>query len=353
MLCIGSLLRPPPNINQALSMDDADRLDSTHPLIEAVRDTRVALFLGAGASRGARDHNGHDVPDAAELGRRIADKFLGGGYRDADFRTIYDFACSHRSGREVQQFVFETLDPFYPGEHHLLIPTFSWSSIFTTNYDVVIERAYQLQKDATQHPLPFATDAQAREAFPGPNDISYYKLHGCITQYRSTSPPLIASTEQIIRADSGRAGLFDRFLETAKTHSCLFVGYSFQDFNMRKLLDEIVKDGDDRSVHYILNKTIEEIEGDYWTHRRFRPIRGTFAQLLASLSRAIPLQQRKLQAIAASMRTSPFTRWISVKNGKETDGLVRYVSTHCPIVTSAIDPKPADPKSFYRGDSEA
>ena len=53
------------------------------------------------------------------------------------------------------------------------------------------------------------------------------------------------------------------------------------------------------------------------------------------------------------MRTSPFTRWISVKNGKETDGLVRYVSTHCPIVTLSIDPKPSDPKSFYRGDSEA
>jgi tetratricopeptide (TPR) repeat protein len=333
-------------------MEDADRLAGDHILVEAVREQRVALFLGAGASRGALDDSGNDIPDAAALGAAIADAFLDGQYRSSDFRTIYDFACSHKGGRQVQEFVRNSLLGFQPAAHHILIPTFPWVAIFTTNYDLVIERAYKAQKEAVQSIKALASDEEAKQYVGSDKDLTYVKLHGCITQYNSVTPPLIASTEQIIRSRGGRSGLFDRFLEIAKNYNCLFVGYSFQDFNLRTLVDELVKDGDSRPPHFILNKTIPDIEANYWRDRRFRPIRGTFASFLANLNDKCPPATRKLAALASQLRVSTFTRWIGVKGGKESERLSRYIANQCPVITSDIDPSQAEPSVFYRGGSD-
>lgn len=333
-------------------MEEADKLSIDHVLVEALREQRVALFLGAGASRGASDDEGKDIPDARALGEAIADAFLDGHYRTSDFRTIYDFACSHKGGRQVQEFVYNTLRTFQPAAHHLLIPTFRWRAIFTTNYDLVIERAYNAQKDAVQTIKAFASDDDAKQYVGSDEDLTYLKLHGCITQYKNVEPPLIASTEQIIRSRSGRSGLFDRFLEIAKNYNCLFVGYSFQDFNLRTLVDELVKDGDARPPHFILNKTISDIEANYWQDRRFRPIRGTFSSFLENLNTRCPPATRKLAALASQMRVSAFTRWIGVKGGKESERLSRYITNQCQIVALDIDPTPANPSVFYRGGSD-
>jgi hypothetical protein len=71
------------------------------------------LFLGAGASFGATSQTGNKIPMADELKRLIA-----------DFKTVYDFAASNSSVRELQLFLYETLGPFSPAPFHHLLPTF-------------------------------------------------------------------------------------------------------------------------------------------------------------------------------------------------------------------------------------
>ena len=78
-------------------------------LIGAVAEGRAVLFLGAGASRGAKDAQGHDIPTAGDLATRIAEKFLGKEYKDYDFRSAYDLACSVRDVPTVQKFLRDTL----------------------------------------------------------------------------------------------------------------------------------------------------------------------------------------------------------------------------------------------------
>ena len=75
-------------------MEHVADLKLTHPLVDAVLTQRAALFLGAGASRGALDKNGNPIPTGKELGESLSDKFLGGEYRDSQFRTIYDYSVS-------------------------------------------------------------------------------------------------------------------------------------------------------------------------------------------------------------------------------------------------------------------
>ena len=77
---------------------------------------RAVLFLGAGASVGAKRKDGSEIPDAKELGNRISKEFLSSEYANADFKTICDFAASAKSGRELQSFIHDQLGPVDKGD---------------------------------------------------------------------------------------------------------------------------------------------------------------------------------------------------------------------------------------------
>jgi hypothetical protein len=98
------------------------------------------------------------IPDGSGLAKILIKEFLGDDYDGLDLRSVYDLACSERDVRTVQRKIFDILNPFQPADFHLLIPTFAWAGIATTNYDLVVERACQrapspLQKLARLHQL--------------------------------------------------------------------------------------------------------------------------------------------------------------------------------------------------------
>ena len=171
-------------------------------LLTAIVEGRCVLFLGAGASRGANDRKGNEAPDANGLATILVESFLGDGYQNLDLRSAYDLSCSVRDVRAVQRRIFEVLDPIRPVPFHLLVPKFPWAGLATTNYDLVIERAY---KDAGVETLvPFVKDGDHATDRLTVGSQLYVKLHGCITRHQEVHPPLIASTEQLI-AHRGRA----------------------------------------------------------------------------------------------------------------------------------------------------
>jgi hypothetical protein len=124
------------------NMIDLDPASLDESLVGAARDGRIVLFLGAGASKGATNSKGDLIPDGTDLGRLIAQKFLKPEHLALDFKSICDFACSTSSIRDVQRFIHETLIDFQPTAAHLALPNFAWAGLATTNYDLLVERAY-------------------------------------------------------------------------------------------------------------------------------------------------------------------------------------------------------------------
>jgi hypothetical protein len=127
-------------------------------LLDAVREGRAVLFLGAGASRGAKDEKGNDIPAGAGLAELIVKRFLGNDYAGSDFRTAYDLAGSTRDILSVQKYIFEILSPFQPSDFHQIIPTLPWAGLLTTNYDLIVERAYAKAKQPLQKLVPNVRD---------------------------------------------------------------------------------------------------------------------------------------------------------------------------------------------------
>jgi hypothetical protein len=200
-------------------------------LIQAVSEGRAVLFFGAGASRGAKDATGNDIPLAQPLADEIAREFLGEDYIGLDFRSAYDLACSQRDVRTVQHYLFTRLAPFKPAAFHLLIPQFAWAGLLGTNYDLIVERSYREAPTGLQRLVANVRDGDGATGKLDHRSVLYVKLHGCITQHNEVHPPLVASTEQLIAFREGRKGQFDTFLEWGKTKTIIFVGYSFLDLS--------------------------------------------------------------------------------------------------------------------------
>ncbi|NEH99225.1 SIR2 family protein [Rhizobium johnstonii] len=318
-------------------------------VIDAVRDGRVVLFLGAGASVGAIRNGKEPIPIAAELGRRIAEKFLGSDFTNLDFKTICDFAASARSVRDLQTFIHEQLIGYQPAEFHKLIPLFRWAGIATTNYDLVIEETYKLVNERLEDLVPNTRDGDGAAEKLGENGLLYVKLHGCITRYQEVNPPLIASTEQLINHKTGRAGQFAQFLEWAQTKTIIFVGYGMGDFNLRTLFEEIRKDGDNHARHYIVRPNINQFEIDYWLERRVRTINSDFASFLEILDRQIRSETRQLARLGAGSTSNSFTRFISKANIKESANLLRYLQSACEHVSLTDKIEEPEASKFYRG----
>src|SRR5690242_20401111 len=168
-------------------------------LISEVRRGNTVLFLGAGASLGARDVAGGTIPSTEALASLINDEFLNGRLSDIDFIQTCDYAATARSGRELQKFIRDTLDPFTPAPFHKLIPTFVWAGLATTNFDLIIERAYEGTPAALQRLRPLARDVPGFADTLKSDDVLYLKLHGCISAFEQVNPGLVYSTERILR----------------------------------------------------------------------------------------------------------------------------------------------------------
>ncbi|MDA2935140.1 hypothetical protein MYX82_12490 [Acidobacteria bacterium AH-259-D05] len=124
-------------------------------LLDAVREERVVLFLGAGASRGALHPEGIEIPDSKSLRDKISEKFLGGQLKDRSLSEVAELAANETDLVTVQKYIRDLFLGFQPADFHKLIPTFRWHAIVTTNYDLVLDRAYASAEKPVQQLVPF------------------------------------------------------------------------------------------------------------------------------------------------------------------------------------------------------
>ena len=116
-------------------------------LINIIKEGRAVLFLGAGASYGATDQHGNMPPDGDRIKEMLADRFLGGAMKDNPLSIVAELAMHESSRLEVQEFIRQLFENLSHAPFHELVPSFVWKAIATTNYDLVLERAYQSMAD--------------------------------------------------------------------------------------------------------------------------------------------------------------------------------------------------------------
>jgi len=211
-------------------------LEIPKSLLEQIKEGNVVLFLGSGATVGAK----HPLFEKAPIGRALAalivDKYFDQTYSGSDLQYISELAMSETNWFEVQSFIKDIFEPFEPGEHHLKIPLFSWKAVFTTNYDMVLEKSYKAVSERVQNLIPVIRNTRVQDINKTEKSLPYFKLHGCVSHTSDKDLPLILTPEQYITHLKNRDRLFNKLLELAYDYTFLFVGFSFADQDIRSIL---------------------------------------------------------------------------------------------------------------------
>lgn len=183
-------------------------------LEQQVSSGKAVLLLGAGASLGATDANGKRAPKTDELRDLLSDKFLGGKLKNRTLSQVAEYAISESNLLAVQEFIRQRFEGLRPTDAHNLLPTFRWWGLATTNYDRLIETAYEKAKKPAQRLVPFVENGERIDAYTrDPENVLLLKLHGCITKTANADCPLILTVDQYIDHKAGRSRVFDQLAE--------------------------------------------------------------------------------------------------------------------------------------------
>ena len=205
-----------------------------HRILELLKSNQTTLFLGAGSSIGIGGPPGNKL--LTKVLEMFSDvKFSNNGNFFDVCKDIID--SENYSRPELEQFVIKQLNGLYPNEKHNELVSLPWKCIFTTNYDIVLERI-------SQNKFKGRTLRTIKEKEPdvelSRQDILYYiKIFGSIdTPYGDEGYPILSRTDYITSFLS-RNSYYKILSDCIRKGPLVFLGYSFEDNLVFDLIDEL------------------------------------------------------------------------------------------------------------------
>ena len=221
---------------------------------KAIQEGYAAIFAGAGLSKAS------GFVDWKELLDDLAKEIDLDVEKESDLVEVAQFYCNEKSSRNeinekiLNRFVTETQE----SESIQILAKLPIRIFWTTNYDHLIEdtlRKYGKRVDIKLTPESLALNLTG-------NDAIVYKMHG---DYSNPASCVIIKDDYELYNEKRQ--LFTTTLQgdlVSKTF--LFIGFSFQDPNLRYILSRIrILLDKNRRTHYLLLKKLQE--SDYVGHK--------------------------------------------------------------------------------------
>src|SRR5450631_857916 len=319
-------------------------------LITAVQEQRAILFLGAGASWDAVHPKNSKIPLGGELRNEISEKFFGGELKTRPLTAVAAMAASEVGLIAFQKYIRDLFVDFTPAESHLLMPTFRLRAIVSTNFDLVVERAYQKSRGAIQTLVASWKDGDLfdNRMQETSDPVGYYKLHGCIDHYTDDSIPLILGQEQYASYAAHRSRFYARLRDLAFDNPIIFCGYSISDPHIQQFLFDLTDKSIKRPQYYYVSPGLTDIETRYWAGNQVACVSSTFAQFLQTLDKKISATARRLRRDVSADRLSIHTYYKSAA-ANESDSVRFYIQNDVIHLHSGLVPPRQDPQEFYKG----
>lgn len=271
-------------------------------LRDSIAEGGCVLFLGAGSTREAGG------PTGKELAALLADHFKKPDILVSDLRQFADqlenLPDVHRE--DVDSKIVGVLRTLTPKPAHRAVPKFCWKGIFTTNYDRIIEHAYETAHSATgEYPLQdLKAVVSSRPALPisDPTQVGLYKLHGSIDGI-DRGTPLVLTSKDYLATKKNRRSMLRHLKALATNHTILFLGYSFGDGIVLSMLDELEEESpySSRRRMYLLDPFLTTSAAAAFRARNIEPLRGGMESFFSELENYTTTEHRK-QALAARIR---------------------------------------------------
>jgi tetratricopeptide (TPR) repeat protein len=243
----------------------------------AIESGNCILFIGAGLGDHIIDEAGNPAPDSKTLAKDLAQEF------SIDVHSEYDLAqiasvIELRFGRaDLISFLQRRLTNLSPDEAFQWLFTIRWSGIFTTNYDDVIERAYELIPKPPQNPIPISIASQLVDHDPR-FEVPIYHIHGSL--FGPGNKKIIITEDDYSKYQEPRRMLFELLKTKFATSPVLYIGYSNRDPNWRTLINEISSEFYPEEIpqSYRISPHTDEIEDEILRSKNIFSIEATYQE---------------------------------------------------------------------------
>ncbi len=294
------------------------------------------------------DQNHNRPPDGDQLRDILAQHFFGRPIPNRDLMTVAEMAIRSGSGQSlVFEEVRKALEPFQPGDAHRALAEYCWRMIATTNYDLLIEKAYGDVKGRLQSLVKFVKDSEPVEARlqETQRPVQYLKLHGCLDCIHDSEIPPILTKESYSRYSANRTRLFGRIVDYAHESTLLFIGYRLDDAHIRDLIYKI---GIERRPRwFMVTPDAEDYDVDYWGTQNVGLIKCRFGEFMNALSEAIPPSLRQLVP-SAHTADLPVRKHFRT-NDLGSENLQKAFAKDFSYIHANMATEEQTPEQFYRG----
>ncbi|MFD1674129.1 SIR2 family protein [Alicyclobacillus fodiniaquatilis] len=308
-------------------------------LRQAMEDGTCVLFVGAGMGHYMVDENQNAIPDGTALAKKLTEKFSvpvsGDSY---DLTKVSQYIEMKHGGRtQLVAFIRECLIDANPSDSFMWIPSVKWKAIFTTNYDNVIQKAYD------QYPSPnlnyvTITRSTGIKDFDPKLELPIFHLHGAL--FEEGSPNIIITQQDYVKFKEQRRMMFEHLKHYMAASCVLYIGYSHNDSNWNSLLTEIEEEfyPADIPVAYRVDPYTSALDTELLKARNIITISQKFDEFvndaklqvvtsdaqkisLEELRSHIPVDFRDSEELNPASALRLFSSWDYVNNGLENGQL--------------------------------
>jgi hypothetical protein len=204
------------------------------PLIDfanSIRPRSTTLMLGAGSSLPS------GAPSSAGLVKDLVDALGQSELSNPTLAEVAGLVELKLGRRKLYDLLAKRLATLRPAGGILQIPRFDWLSIYTTNFDTLVEQSYKL---ADREIDVLRGNADFREGADGATPL--LKIHGCISQDISIGSQhrLIVTEADYEEHQKYRQLLFDRMKYEMMRNDILIIGHSLADPDVRSIINHLI-----------------------------------------------------------------------------------------------------------------
>jgi hypothetical protein len=208
---------------------------SINQIIDLIKTRHTTLFLGAGSSIPLGGPSGGDLTKFVK--KQFSDvKYLN---ENNFFDVCKDIIDSGKYSRiDLQKIIFKHLNGLFPDSKIEKLVNLPWKCIFTTNYDMVIERIPDDNlKNKKIRPV---IENNPKIKFNNLLLLNYVKIFGSIDiEYRNEGYPILLRSEHSTSFER-RKSYYSILADCIREGPIVFLGYSFKDDLVFDIFDELV-----------------------------------------------------------------------------------------------------------------
>lgn len=258
--------------------------------------SKIAIFLGAGASFGAVNNKGDRLLGAYQLRNEIWSKFMLNPKEreNYDFANIASMTLEHASAIAQSKADRLSLTEFIRGKYianqtlwqHAVMPFMKPKAIFTTNYDNLIELGFQLHSGddrVEKYDEVFDDNYNSKEYVP------IYKPHGSVSKSNNEvgHGGIVISQFDYFDIHNSRANMLKKFVDLLSDKCVIFIGYSFMDFDISRLIYDMARKNKTPRWYAVFPRNDDNIRNMYLENYQIKQINRTFFDFLIDLDEAV------------------------------------------------------------------